>query len=301
MLASMLRRGALVAALLLTSHEAQAFCRSSTCRGADCERDENNCPVLGDGIYPLYWPTSCVGYSLQQKLTEKLDPEKVRAIIQKSFDAWTNVKCPGGGTSLLSFRQFDDTPCNVSKYVKDGPNINVILFQDDDFPYRDEDNTLGKTTVTYDKNTGAILDADIEINSAFNEVTVSDKRVVYDLESIMTHELGHFIGLAHSTVDGSTMFYAYNPGETSLRDLSDDDIAAVCTVYPPDSEASCSPEPHGGLDTCPPEEDSGCAAAVRRPGASASGVMLGGLGLALLARARQSRRRRRERSLLVRS
>ncbi|RYE88373.1 MAG: matrixin family metalloprotease [Myxococcales bacterium] len=283
--------------------QARAFCRSTTCRGDRCERDENGCPVVRATTtdpeseplsLPLYWPTSCVGFALQKDLTSKLDPIKVREAITASFEAWATATCADGNPPSLSFVQSNDTLCMAPPYYDDkGPNINVILFRDDDFPYRDEDNTLGKTTVTYDKNTGAILDADIEINSAFNEVTVSDKRIVYDLRSIMTHELGHFIGIAHTRVPGATMLFEYATGDTEFRTLEPDDIDAVCTIYPPDRTAACTREPHGGLDLCEPAAaDEGCSA-----GPGPRGPIRGGaaaaLALALAVGARHARRRAR--------
>jgi len=53
-----------------------------------------------------------------------------------------------------------------------------------------------------------------------------------DLQNTLTHEAGHFIGLAHSTVPGATMNPTTHPGETAKRTLSADDVAGVCAVYP---------------------------------------------------------------------
>jgi hypothetical protein len=71
--------------------------------------------------------------------------------------------------------------CHKSEFNKDGSNANVILFQDTKWRFHGEGDTLAKTTVTFDADSGTILDADLEMNFAFNELTVGDDHIVYDL------------------------------------------------------------------------------------------------------------------------
>lgn len=52
-----------------------------------------------------------------------------------------------------------------------------------------------------------------------------------DLQSVATHEMGHALGLGHSTVPGATMAAAYSQGATSARSIEDDDIAGVQALY----------------------------------------------------------------------
>lgn len=273
--------------------DARAFCRSTTCKGAECARDADGCPSEG---LPLFWPGACVGFSFQRDLTTKLPHDEVKAALRRSFFAWTQLGCKGG-PSTLSFSEGPDVYCYASVYDDKGPNVNVVLLRDYDFPYRDEDNTLAKTTVTYDAKTGAILDADIEINAAFNELTVADPgkgRVVYDLESIMTHEVGHFIGIAHTSVPEATMFASYETGKIGLRSLDADDIEAACAIYPPTRQAACDPTPRGGLKLCEPpaaaEEKGGCSLG---PRSSWAWVVLGVALVASLSRRLSSPSRRR--------
>lgn len=64
----------------------------------------------------------------------------------------------------------------------------------------------------------------------------------------MTHETGHFLGLAHSHQPDATMYPVYQQGTTMIRNLSDDDIAGICAVYPPgDIPSDCDPTPHHGF------------------------------------------------------
>ena len=233
--------------------DAAAFCRSTTCRttaAKECATDANSCPI--DGAM-LFWPTSCVGFALNDQGTQALDPEESFAAIRRTFHTWTEVACPAGGNASITFEERGPVSCKKSEYNKVGHNLNVILFQDNDWKYRGIDGTLAKTSVTYNDETGEIYDADIEINTANNEVTLTNppKKVEYDLQAILTHEVGHFIGIGHSSLDSAVMAPTYSPGSVAQRKLTDDDIAAVCTIYPPKSGLVCNPEPRGGFsDSC---------------------------------------------------
>ena len=211
--------------------------------------------------------------------------------MQKAFFAWTEVECSPGKRSSLAFKQTADASCRKSEYRKDGANVNVIFFRDNEWLHKDVDNTLAKTTVTFNANTGEILDADMEVNTAHNEVTVSDAKPAYDLQSIMTHEVGHFLGLAHSPFPEATMFASYEPGMTEQRTLSNDDVAAVCAAYPPDRAATCDTTPRGGLDlacAAAPADEDGCSYGRSAPGTFAFGLLA--IALGLVGRARRMTR-----------
>ncbi len=56
--------------------------------------------------------------------------------------------------------------------------------------------------------------------------------VASDVQNTTTHELGHLLGLGHSSAAGSTMSFRANPGELSKRVLDADSARFVCDVYP---------------------------------------------------------------------
>lgn len=285
-----------VAALVVTlvaAGDAAAFCRSTTCT-KQCETDLDGCPATG---LQLWWKTSCIGYTLDPQLTQNLPPDATRDALRKSFFAWADLDCGGGKRASITFSQLDDLACHKAFYRSDGANVNLVLFKDDDWTYRGIDGTLAKTTVTFDRTTGEILDADIEVNAAYNNLTVGDAKVGYDLQSIMTHEVGHLLGLAHSSDWDATMFASYEPGTKELRSLSPDDVKAVCAAYPPGRAATCDPTPHGGLATeCVSDApaDKGCA--IETSPSSSRSWRSGGAAalLALAGLARGIRRVRRK-------
>jgi hypothetical protein len=78
-----------------------------------------------------------------------------------------------------------------------------------------------------------------------------DGALSWDLQSILTHELGHFLGLGEDYVNADATMYAYSlPGDVSKRDLASADADALESVYPA---------------AIPSEQTTGCA------GASVSG------------------------------
>jgi hypothetical protein len=95
---------------------------------------------------------------------------------------------------------------------------------------------------------GQILDADIYFNPSGSQVAFATPQALpsnptaYDLESVLTHELGHSLGFSHSAVWSAMMFpFAPAPGTFSgLRPtiqqpdapLGDDDRTGLRVLYP---------------------------------------------------------------------
>lgn len=276
--------------VLAQEREASAFCRSTTCRTTktnECPTDEEGCPTTGS---KLFWPSSCISYATNRLGTEDLDPEETRAVIRKTFQAWSDVDCTDGTVAAMTFQEVDPVPCKKSEYNKTTANVNVVLFQDAKWNYRGIDGTLAKTSVTYNDETGEIYDADIEVNTAYNEVTITDDVVdiEYDLQAILTHEVGHFIGIAHSPDPSAVMFASYSPGSTSQRKLHPDDVDAVCAIYPEAERRVCNTEPRNGFSpTCQDDEKTGLCAAAPGPANAPMGVALLVMVAAVGARARR--------------
>lgn len=261
---------AAAACAVLGAGDALAYCRSTTCVG-DCARDDDDCKL--DGA-KLYWPGMCVGFSLNVQASEFIALETFRPVAQASFAAWSDVDC-GTGFATIAFLEQDDVDCHNAEFNQDGANANIILFQDTKWIYKGVDNTLAKTTVTYDTETGEIFDADIELNHAYNEFTIDDENVIYDLQSILTHEVGHFIGMDHTPDFLATMNAGYQSGSIELRNIESDDEAGACDAYPPDRGVQCNFQARGGftsacLSGASEEDDGGGGCSLSRAPARSS-------------------------------
>jgi Matrixin len=246
---------------LLSSQPAMAFCRTTTCNqnkpSDNCKKDENDCEITAPKIY---WKSNCVRFNFQRFGTQDLLPEETKLGVLDGFGKWQTATCADGNRTSLTFTVGEDVWVKKTEYNESGKNVNVVFFRDDDWPYKGIDGTLATTSVSFDKKTGEIWDADIAINSANNTFTIEDKKVEFDLRSVVLHEAGHFIGIAHSNDGTAVMAPTYNPG-TVHRDLEKDDVDALCDIYPPDRKAACNDEPRGGFgDPDDPNVPAGCCA-----------------------------------------
>jgi hypothetical protein len=158
----------------------------------------------------------------------------------------------------------------------------------DDLGCWDHDQLIALTTVTYRVSTGAILDADVEVNAGDDEegflVTCVDPPapvcseelrtgcIGMDLQNTMTHEAGHALGFSHSDLRASTMFARASRGETNKRVLSVDAVEGMCDVYPSG----------GAVKTCGSHAE-GCSTV----GARDTWLGLSALALLLRRRSRQ--------------
>lgn len=292
-------------ALLGSSAWSHAYCRTTTCdpRKEICG-PPRGCPTRG---VPLFWPSACVSFSVQKDGSplRDLEYEAAREAIQNGFRAWINAEC-GSGTKpsiqISNYNAEEGVRCARQEYNQggDGGNANIWMFRDAGWPYANSDETLALTTITFNVENGEIYDADVEINSFDKNLTIGDARIGSDLLSVVTHEAGHFLGLAHSEEREATMFPSYNPGETKLRTLDADDIAGICDIYPAErsvSGRSCEPR-HGFSERCGgSSDDGGCTASPgpARPGGLAALSALGAIAASAVVLRFRSRRRRSRR------
>jgi len=127
--------------------------------------------------------------------------------------------------------------------------------------------TIPPGTAVYDDASGAIVDSDIVINGvhAFAVLDASahpasdaspiatdgsssdddsTRSSPFDLGHVVSHEVGHTLGLADETDDHASLMYAFTmPGDASIRTPSNDDIDGVDALY---ATAGSAPSSRGG-------------------------------------------------------
>ncbi len=221
---------------------------------------EGECPMYG---VALSWRNLCTGYSLYRaNLQAGLTLPDLDRITASSTGAWGRVACDDNGREPQYFRIVPNgTTSNPTGYNPFGPNSNTVSFRpkwEDDALHRP--GTIAITVVTFDSLTGEIFDADIELNSrastnaggfvfAVGRMPEPDE---CDLQTILTHEFGHFLGLAHSNITRAVMYPTAGLGEIR-SDLNNDDSAGICAIYPERATppGRCIGIPYGGLATTP--------------------------------------------------
>lgn len=239
-----------------------------------------------------------------------------------SADTWSTPAVP---CTSLQFRI-------SSVAAADGPvafdRINHITFRTDEWRKKPCDPTsepcnlhdsraIALTTVWAQRGDGKIVDADMELNGVgfrWTDVVVDgnnrvgpERAILHDVQNVVTHELGHLVGLDHNCYDPrtsprvpidhagvpaphcdsaslavreATMFVSATNLDVNKRDLTADDQQAVCDIYP-------AGRVYPVVDD---EETGGCAlAGGRRPRSPAAWWLfsLGALGALFLKRRRR--------------
>jgi hypothetical protein len=303
---------AVLLAALFSAQRASAFCQATTCDPTMlsdmCQFNAQNCLTVGQ---PLAWQSNCVTVSVQAAGAPKqnIDYDAAAGSVTRAFAAWTNAACTGG-TPSITVHVTGPISCEASEYNSAGGNANIVVFREDTWPYVGGEDALGLTRVRFEPATGAIWDSDIEVNAVDASLSIGDPVPPnsVDLDSLLTHEAGHLLGMAHTLDNTATMFAGYQEGTNTLRTLAADDVKGICAIYPPTRQASstsCEPR-HGYSDLCGVQQamqltetssssatsSKGCGISTRSSSSPLLPSLLTLAGLALLRLRRRAAKRR---------
>jgi hypothetical protein len=217
-----LARGAIVAAALLwTPPAARAYTVKQTSNGA-----------------VVRWFSNDVSMRIDPSMQQYFKDIPVEQVVTLSAHAWHGLN----GVPELLISEGEPGPAGYQTGKGDRGN-GVYLVKE----WELQDNALAVTVATFETRTGKIVDADVLVNANHPLVLLPDgpdmRAEGFDLYGVMTHEMGHVLGLGESyDVRMATMFPSVAPGETHQRDIDQDDKDGVNDAYshaiPADAETA---------------------------------------------------------------
>jgi len=199
-------------------------------------------PLAAPQDRPLKWATRTIPIALSSSLTAPSPAIKpgtdVLGAVQRALTTWSKA-------TNIKFIEITSNAQSVSPSAGgDGVNLITIGATEENLDLFSEGNTTARTRVFYDHDSGEITEADVVINPyPFSEAgapiqfSTDETPGTYDLESTLTHEIGHVLGLTHSRVMGATMQPTqalngtYGAAAITERTLSEVDKSAVRGLY----------------------------------------------------------------------
>ena len=192
--------------------------------------------TVNGATVPVKWAQTPRYYINAQSAVTGVTNADFQSTIANAFATWESVP-----TASIAY-QFAGV---TSAQPGEDDGVSVLGFR----AQPDLDRVLASTDFVLDEATGQLIESDIFFNSSFAwSVAPNGESGKYDLQTIATHEIGHFSGLGHSALgetelrDGggrvvisaeAVMFpIAFAAGSVAARTLKADDIAGITDLYP---------------------------------------------------------------------
>jgi len=159
-----------------------------------------------------------IPYTIAEALGGGLDEDEAVAAIQAAFQTWEDAGC--GVSFAYQGRDSGEGFGGI-----DG--VSVVYFIESGWP--EEPTLLSVPAIAVDGAT--IVEADLAFNGEHFSWSVDGDGVShFDLQGSVTHEVGHLLGLWHTT-DPDASLNDFLNGKPEARTLGDDDIEGLCALY----------------------------------------------------------------------
>jgi len=212
---------------------------ASSVAHADAAGAGNSSGGINSGARGARWQQGSVSVEVDPTV-DQLGADAFEAVVQAA-GAWQNA--PGMLPTLIVQRGQDDSV----GYHRSGKNKNTVHYAQDGDPMAN--GALAITVITFDAHAKQILDADVVLNGEhgfafYDHDARSEGMTTYDLQNVLTHELGHLLGLGEDFIDEDATMYAFSqPGEIGKRDLEVVDKDSIAQLYNepfnPETQVGC--------------------------------------------------------------
>ncbi|MBV9209763.1 MAG: matrixin family metalloprotease [Acidobacteria bacterium] len=188
------------------------------------------------GRAQIKWPTHTINIAFSSSLSASQANVKagsdVVGALRRALASWSEA-------ADVEFVETSSKEQSISASGTSGDGISLITIaatQENVAPFVGAASEMsGRTRVFFTKS-GSITEADIVLNP-YQQFSTDGTPGTYDLEATFMHEIGHLLGLEHSSVVGATMQPRqgkngiYSLPAFTGRTLSPDDLAGVRAIY----------------------------------------------------------------------
>ena len=171
---------------------------------------------------PSHWAVDTVTLALDSAHPSKLKAADVERALDGALHAWSAL--PESRVMLAL-----GVPRRGAEDASERPFFNLVRFCQDD--WRWDPNMLASTVLWVRAGSGEIVGATIEVNEEKYEFS-TDGKEGYDLQAVLTHEIGHMLGLGHSEVDDASMYARTRQRDLKQRTPKEDDRRGIAALYP---------------------------------------------------------------------
>ena len=176
----------------------------------------------------LFWANpGSVGLTTNVSGSDDILDGSHETAVRNAIEAWNAV--PGSGAHII------ENTSAASKARTDwaADDIHLVLFDETGSSgYFPGSSGVVAITPLWFMSDGRITDADILFNGKTFQFTTSGETGSFDVQDVVTHEMGHFLGLDHSGHAGAAMFPYVDPTVILHRSLALDDVYGLRAAYP---------------------------------------------------------------------